>query len=276
MKIKTANNEESNQVKKLWLKIFDDSNDFVNYFWDSLYNPNNNYILTEGGEVLSSVQFWEKKIVLQNRTVSMPMIFGVCTKESRQGEGLMSKIFEQVLPFLKQKYSNVLIQAEHYEYYKKYNFQESVFKNIYGVKNNGDEKTSFSKNDFSKINTILEIYNKSLENYFGYSARNVQDMKHLLKMVRTNGCDFYNTEKTYFIYSSKTKTILEMFSIDDQAHVLDFACSAIKNDFLIESNFTFDENEIIRKGSSTIHAKFLNPISQNKAENNNIVLSCYL
>ena len=95
--------DERPLAKALWKEAFDDSDAFIDWYFNNKILPGNSLCMFEGGALSSIVHMIPYTIRIQGRPVKSAFIAGVATSKSRRGEGLMRTMLLESLALLKSR-----------------------------------------------------------------------------------------------------------------------------------------------------------------------------
>ena len=92
--VRMANNNDKQDIKKLWDVVFDDSENFIEWFFENRYNRAFATCLESEGEIASAMQGYPFNLRIRGRIVQASILAGVSTYEKHRGKGFMSKVFK--------------------------------------------------------------------------------------------------------------------------------------------------------------------------------------
>lgn len=84
-------------VKALWIEMFEDKENYVNYYMSSTWKHNRVLLLLRGKELISMLHLNPYSCVVQGEKLALHYIVGVCTKKSEQRKGYMGKLVTEAL-----------------------------------------------------------------------------------------------------------------------------------------------------------------------------------
>ncbi len=104
--MKNANVCEVKFAKELFYEAFGDSEDYLNRFERIAFSPDRCHYLTEGGEVVSAL-YWFDCVCLDRH---LAYVYGVATKRSHRGRGLCHRLFDETHEILANRgYDGVIL-----------------------------------------------------------------------------------------------------------------------------------------------------------------------
>ncbi|MFA7672855.1 MAG: GNAT family N-acetyltransferase, partial [Clostridia bacterium] len=90
-------------LKKLWIKAFHDSDSFTDWFFDNRFAPDYSACTYEDGQLISAMQSWPMFLNIRNRIVPSSIITGVNTEPAFAGRGYMGKTFRFYMAAMREK-----------------------------------------------------------------------------------------------------------------------------------------------------------------------------
>lgn len=94
-KICTPNESEKEQLKNIWKLCFDESDDYVEWFFKTMYTPDNTLCLKSDGIIESMMMLFKQQYVFCGKRISACFIGGVATLPPFRGEGNITKLMER-------------------------------------------------------------------------------------------------------------------------------------------------------------------------------------
>ena len=86
--------DKKQQIIDLWKICFNDSNEFMNLFFQCIYKEENALVIKQGEEIVSALQLLPYKMNYQGLDIPISYIYGVCTKTSERNKGLMHQLLQ--------------------------------------------------------------------------------------------------------------------------------------------------------------------------------------
>lgn len=121
--------DKKEQIKDLWRMSFDDSEEFIELFFDRIYKDENAMTLEKDGRIVSALHILPYTMTYYGTEISVAYIYAVCTSPEVRGQGYMRQLLEKT--FKEMKYRDfaltVTIPAEPwlFDYYRKFGFTET-------------------------------------------------------------------------------------------------------------------------------------------------------
>jgi len=124
LEIRLVKDSDLDQVKKLWQYCFNDTPEFVEWFFANRFSPNNTLVLYEGNKVESALQLLPYKINLRDREMCTSYLVGVSTWPEARGRGYVTKLLKKATELMRerQQWVSVLLPFQ-YSFYRKYGWE---------------------------------------------------------------------------------------------------------------------------------------------------------
>ena len=209
MKIRYARSNEIDDIKEIWNYCFDDSEQFVDYYFKDKYSRLNTIVVDEGEEIVSSLQLNQYKLILNNNEYDISYVVGVSTFPQVRGKGYMRHIMKFTLRELYEKGQLVsILMPIDYRLYRQYGYEHCYDQLEYNL-NIEDLKKFKIKGNIHKVNkdhfsNLVNINNEFLYGLNGNIKRDEEYYKNLFKEVKSENGHIYIHEddgyKGYIIY----------------------------------------------------------------------------
>ena len=101
-------------TKNLWKSCFNDSDDFVDLYFNLRYTNEVNMTLNSGQEIISALQMLPYPMTFCGEVISTAYVSGACTHPDYRGNGVMSELLSQAFArmFRNKSWISTLIPAE--------------------------------------------------------------------------------------------------------------------------------------------------------------------
>lgn len=228
MKLRYAKEDEINDIKEIWNYCFNDSDQFVKYYFDSKYKRGNTVVLDEGDEIVSSLQLNQYKLNLNNKIYDTSYVVGVSTFPQVRGRGYMKHIMRFSLKELYRRGQLVsILMPIDYRLYRKYGYEHCYDQLEYNI--DIEDLSRFSLNgklykvEDKHINNLIDINNDFLKNSNGSVIKDKSYYENLFKEIKSeNGYMYiyeYDGYKGYIIYfiNGDNMFVRELFYKDIEA-----------------------------------------------------------
>lgn len=85
------------EIKRIWSECFNDSREYVDMYFDRVYNDADGMLLERNGKVVSSLLLQRYAMLIGNREVCVSYVAGAATRRSARGNGYMSQLMCEAL-----------------------------------------------------------------------------------------------------------------------------------------------------------------------------------
>lgn len=222
MELRLAKPQETIEIRNLWNYCFDDSPDFVEWFFNVRYEPLNTLVVAKDQRICSALQILPYDIALRDKKMATSYIVGVSTQPEDRGKGYVSELLIRSLETMRNRgqWISILLPFN-YGFYRKYGWETCYCYNEY----TGD-RNSFSKllgnvdlsgkilpiklpRDLSHLTSCYTSYVKSLN---GYVIRDQKDWERILWDIKIDGGNGY-------IYVRNDETIGSILLVKDKGEL---------------------------------------------------------
>jgi predicted acetyltransferase len=228
--ILTATQQDTQQIIDLWTYCFDDTPEFIDFFFKSCYKPENTLVAKDGDQVSSCLQLLPYRMFLRGKVVDVCYIVGVATWPEYRGKGLASKLLQYTDEVLQQRKIHLTILLPfQYAFYRKYGWEVCYDLLTYrevGMPQSRKRLTGeYIRIDINRDNKVLsDCYSKFMSPFNGYIIRSRADWKKTIKDVELdNGTGYLykegNQATGYILYTIADKElwIKELFYLTPDA-----------------------------------------------------------
>lgn len=126
--------DKKETIKKIWLSTFDDSGQYVDWYFDNVYRDDDALTYSHGGRVVSSLLLQQYDMTFQGAVVKTGYICGAATVAESRSKGYMGCLVEESLRhgFRRGDMFCTLIPAnEHlYHYYCRFGFSPAIYTGV--------------------------------------------------------------------------------------------------------------------------------------------------
>lgn len=229
------------QVKGLWKRCFDDSEEFIEMYFNLRYTDERNIALRNEGQVVSALQMIPYPMTFCGDTVPTSYISGACTHPDFRGKGVMRDLLTQTFQSMQKRgiLFSTLIPAEPwlFSYYERMGYA-SVFE--YSSKEVMTSDYIASTDIF--IATITE-YKKSVYQY-------------LNRKLAQRSCCIQHTPEDFKVIMADLALSDGYLLVAEKDHLTQGIAILYRKDGYTEINELFAENEEIERSLlSYIHQK---------------------
>lgn len=230
--------------QELFAKVFPDGEAFVDYYFNHRRNAVKSYEHKQNDDTIATVGVVDTVFVINGVEYKTALLSGVCTAEEYRGQGIMDKLFREVLDDLKNKgYELVYLATELEGYYEKYGFKRmsGEKRKINGVidkKLRTRQVTDLIKSKEYEPYLCL-FYNTAVNDRDCYQKITLDDIYDLLDDIAcSTGSDIYFME-------DETKFVFGWFLADDDNVYISVSSNKTvveKLEFTQGKNYIFDSD----------------------------------
>lgn len=93
--------ENKQQLIDLWRVSFDDSEAFINLFFDRVYKEENVLTIVKDGKIVSALYMLPYTMIFYGKEISVSYIYGASTLPTERGQGLMRRLMQEAFEKMK-------------------------------------------------------------------------------------------------------------------------------------------------------------------------------
>lgn len=116
------------QLIELWRLCFDDTEDFIQLYFDRVYTEENALTIEVNGAIVSALQMIPYTMGFCDSELTVSYIAGACTHPEHRGKGYMGELLNEAFRIMRQRNYDLtaLIPANSslFEYYRRYGYTE--------------------------------------------------------------------------------------------------------------------------------------------------------
>lgn len=183
-----ANAEDKAQVKQLWLQCFDDTPEFVRWYFERYYQPEHTLGLFAEEKILAAAQVIPYRIQLRGTALDCGYVVGVCTAPEARNRGYARTLLQECLHMQREHRQPVsLLMPFEGQFYYRYGWPFCYFHQQIEIapkelrcaaKKWG---TIRQAGLFEAADDLQRIYEVFAENYDGTVLRSAQNWQLLLE-----------------------------------------------------------------------------------------------
>lgn len=242
MEVRFAHHQETMEICNLWNYCFDDSPDFVEWFFKVRYDPLNTLVVSKDQRICSALQILPYDMVLRGKKMATSYIVGVSTWPEDRGRGYVSELLIKSLKIMRDRgqWISILLPFN-YGFYRKYGWETCYSYNQYSgnrdafskLIGNIEQRGEFRPISLPKdLSYLTSSYTSYVKNLNGYIIRNQSDWERILWDIKIDGGNGYiylrDNEAAGFILLVRDKdelTIRALYSADILGYkeILEFA-----------------------------------------------------
>lgn len=136
--IRRATDQDISALKTLWENCFDDSRDYIDFFYDNVAHSGDSLVFELGGRIVSMLTMIPVEFVYQDKAVRAVYIYGAATQMEYRRKGIMRSLLEKAEATAKSNGCalSILVPGEKYlfKYYKDLNYAADFNMNVIKVR----------------------------------------------------------------------------------------------------------------------------------------------
>ena len=187
--IRLATEQDTRQIRDLWEYCFDDSPEFIDFFFQSCYRPENTLITAETNRVCSCLQLLPYRMQLRERPVDVCYIVGVATWPEYRGRGYAAQLLQYVDTVLHERniYLSILLPFQ-YDFYRKFGWEVCydllAYREIEVPRHWSKITGSYLKIDISRdVKILSDCYLHFMNRFHGFMIRNQDNWEKTIRDV---------------------------------------------------------------------------------------------
>ena len=230
MQIRMASSDELDELKNIWSYCFEDSQAYVDFYFDKKCNPDKTVVLERNGNIISSIHLNQHKIKLNDKVFDTSYVVGVSTLPEARGLGKMGQLMQYSLDTMRDLGQSVsLLMPIDYRLYTKFGYTNTydikrVELDIFSLRK-FELADDFVKADKSLVNDMKSIYDAHCEKLNAYAIRSSVYFEELIEEMELDSGHIYIAYRgelpvAYIVYSidGGVFTAREVYYLDRQAY----------------------------------------------------------
>lgn len=206
MDIRIARAEEKGEVKDLWNYSFQDTPQYVDYYFEKRYRSENNLVLVKEGELIASLLINPYVLRIGESRKKVSYIVGVSVDPQYRGEGYSSALLKRTLSILYEKGEElVLLMPIDTFIYRRYGFINTFFQDSFftSVKRRPARRSALSLRKAvstreEDIKDLCVLYERAMHSKYVHLQRTEEDFTVRLDEAEREGGTAY-----FFVYEGK-------------------------------------------------------------------------
>ena len=176
------------QLYHLYLASFEDSRDYVDFFFLHYYHPERAFGVQRDGTIVSALHIIMKQMIYNNKIIDMPFIVAASTDQKYRRQGLMREVMAKTFQALIAEGQTIVsLYPVNPDFYRDYGFVQYTFTrdiNSYAKSFEcGLEQTSDAA-------LLASMYDKCISEYEGYVVRDEQYYTRYMNSLWQDGYVF--------------------------------------------------------------------------------------
>lgn len=194
------------QFKELWKELFNDSDEYINWYFKNIFKDNSYKYLKDESEVIGMLFENKYKIGVNDIELASKYIVGVGVVPHRRGEGVMNELLLNSIFDAKNNNCDILYLTPIDKHiYSKYGFSYVSTLSKYLIdfevlkefkKQSKLKKINKNSIDETLLKKLVAAYSFASSNYFSRVKREIKDFKNILSEVFLENGSVYLSENS--------------------------------------------------------------------------------
>jgi len=181
-------NSQTSELHNLYLTTFDDSRDYVDFFFLHAYSQDRSFFVRKDGKIRSALHIIMKKMFFNERIIDLPFVVAASTAPEYQKQGLMREVMTKAFDSLIRKgYSVISLYPVNPAFYYGFGF---VFYTSTVKLSSFSEEFECGLEQTVDTKFLSKMYDACLINKQGYIIRNEDDWNLYLNSLWQDGVVF--------------------------------------------------------------------------------------
>jgi predicted acetyltransferase len=123
--VRIAAHEDYDRIKSMWSCCFDDNASFVDWYFESIYRPENTLCVWEKDTMVSSLQILPRQIFIRGAFQPVGYVVGVMTLPQYRGRGYAGHLLQAAAELMDQRgiFLSVLVSDVDPRFYRKFGWE---------------------------------------------------------------------------------------------------------------------------------------------------------
>lgn len=230
MQVRMARENEVDSLKNIWSYCFEDSQAYVDFYFDKKCDPNKVVVLEREFEIISSIHLNQHKVMLVGKAFDTSYVVGVSTLPEARGLGKMGQLMQYSLDAMKGFGQAVsILMPIDFRLYTKFGYtnvydMKRVEMDIFDLKK-FSLRDEFSRAGYDHTKDLKVVYDEFCRGLNGYALRSEPYFKDLVEEMELDGGHVYIAYRNsrpvaYIVYTieSGAFTARELYYTDRQAY----------------------------------------------------------
>lgn len=200
--VRLATIKDTSQVKDLWRNCFDDTKEFIDFYFDECYEAKNTLVIFDGHKLCSSLQLRPYEIMIRETRFKVYYIVGVATWPEYRKRGYVTKLIKHAGKIMDERgyYISILLPFD-YSFYRRYGWEVCYDLLHYVDLDLKVSKLDINSNDFFSISPggdlrhLNDLYEAYVNQNHGYITRNDREWDIILNDFEIDGGSCYLYKK---------------------------------------------------------------------------------
>jgi predicted acetyltransferase len=229
--------ETKQPTKALWQSVFDDTAEFVDFYFENIFTEQNNIFIEKNGQIISALQAVDFLVKIENQVVPTAYLSGICTDKNFRNQGFMSELLRKTHRglFEENYWAATLIPADENleKMYETYGYSAIFSNNILTAK---DTKTTQSKTGQTMQSPViagltgnnLTVFELLKEDFSAaYQYFNAKNLERKFSLLATENyfkiiLKYFELEKRKILVAKECGNFVGMAFVNEEGKVLEF------------------------------------------------------
>ncbi len=259
MKICIADKADKEDLKLLWKHCFNDDDKFINFWFDTVFRPENTVIAITDNRISGALQLIPYDICINENIIKSAYICGVGVYKNYRNLGIGSELMHYAHAHLRKSgFELAILISEVDDFYQKLGYKTGSSKYLCELPaTNNTVKYTVVKNNFD-ISDMKKVYESYCKNYNGFIKRERREFSYLVNHYSMYPGGTYliyinDVPSAYIICEIENKTVTadEIAYINDDGFnaAIDFINSNSVNKALIATG-EFEKSVLTPKSTT--------------------------
>ncbi len=179
--------DEVHELKQLYQEAFDDSEGYLNYFFNQKYRAENVVFVKASKMIVSALHLVKKTLLVDEIAYPLPFVVAAATLKSHRNQGYMNRVIKQTMTELyNRKYPLCALSPFEESFYQPFGFESVIRTNQVQV--NIDDTSSFQKQvaTLEDIDRLIILYSTYMASKNIYIERKISDWESLFHEVQAD------------------------------------------------------------------------------------------
>ena len=100
--IRIVKKEDKEQLKELWKNSFQDSKQFVDWYFENRFIPSYSVCMEKDGEIISAIHSSPVHVILRGKLFPSTIVAGCATKKGYEKKGYMKQLFSYFMNYMRE------------------------------------------------------------------------------------------------------------------------------------------------------------------------------
>ena len=175
MVIRKLQKKDITDAQKLWMESFGDSEDFVHFYFENKFNPENSMAAFINNTLVGDITMQEFDLKIRNRVLRTGFLAGCATKTEFRGQGIMKDLLQAQLAEMNKKgYAFCHLHPFLHAFYRKFGWETVSF--MYKTVAMANSAEISAKENVFNDDMLIVLYNRFVDKFDGFFMRSPAEM----------------------------------------------------------------------------------------------------